>query len=196
MISRYFLYGVLFLGSTSADRQLSKSDTDFWQWLQQAPKQDSCLAPSLGCCPCNGHPCCEKPSKMVLCFRLDLKWLWPGQSIEQQASSLFLDFYLNGIFCHCLCLFCFARDGVTGGAIWLVFAACLASAASVMHSARVTTAVIFCCCLRAPFMHVLLLIPCLSREIWGMNFPKLPEISHLECLLVHGGVCCTCVMVI
>jgi hypothetical protein len=25
-----------------------------------------------------------------------------------------------------------------------------------------------------------------------MNFPDLPEVSHLEGLMVHGGVCCTC----
>jgi hypothetical protein len=36
--------------------------------------------------------------KLCLRFRLDLLLLWPGQSIKQQASSLFLDFYQNVLF--------------------------------------------------------------------------------------------------
>jgi hypothetical protein len=36
--------------------------------------------------------------ELFLRFGLNLKLLWPGQSIEQQASSLFLDYYKNGFF--------------------------------------------------------------------------------------------------
>jgi hypothetical protein len=64
---------------------------------------------------------------LCLCFRLDLKLLWPGQSIEQKASSLFLDFYQNVFLllllalvlsnwgwchwrCQLTCICCLSRD--------------------------------------------------------------------------------------
>jgi hypothetical protein len=36
--------------------------------------------------------------KIFLRFGLNLKLLWPGQIIKQQASSLFLDYYKHGNF--------------------------------------------------------------------------------------------------
>jgi hypothetical protein len=41
--------------------------------------------------------------KLFLHFRLDLKLLWPGKSIKQQASSLFLDYYKKGSTKRTLC---------------------------------------------------------------------------------------------
>ncbi len=41
-----------------------------------------------------------------------------------------------------------------------------------------------CMCHVGFVLHILLLIPCLLREIWVMNLPNLTEISHLVCLLV------------
>jgi hypothetical protein len=55
--------------------------------------------------------------KIFLHFGLGLKLLWPGQSIEQQASSLFFDYYKNGIFLLSLLALVFVtRKGFTGSA--------------------------------------------------------------------------------
>jgi hypothetical protein len=47
---------------------------------------------SLGILVMRSHP------KIFWRFELNMKLLLPGQSIEQQASSLFLDYYKNGNF--------------------------------------------------------------------------------------------------
>jgi hypothetical protein len=55
--------------------------------------------------------------KLFLRFGLDLKLLWPGQSMEQQASSLFWSTNKMVLFVvvACACSFVF-EDGVTGSA--------------------------------------------------------------------------------
>ncbi len=58
------------------------------------------------------------------------------------------------------------------------------------------TAASFFVLLTSSFLHVLLLIPHLLREIRGMNLPNLPEVSCLGGLLVHGGNHHTCIAVI
>ncbi len=40
----------------------------------------------------------------------------------------------------------------------------------------------FCLACKFIFFDDLFLIPCSSREIWGMNLPNLPEVSCVECL--------------
>ncbi len=98
------------------------------------------LATSLGILILGSHP------KLFLHFGLDLKLLWLGQSIKQQASSLFLEYQQNGIFC-CRCLrlfFCHWRQ------CHLLcqatqFAACPAIVVHVMHGVHVTTALFLCC---------------------------------------------------
>ncbi len=46
------------------------------------------------------------------------------------------------------------------------------------------------------FLHVLLLIPCSSREIRGMSWPDMPEVPRLKGLLPHDCVRCSCVVAI
>jgi hypothetical protein len=86
--------------------------------------------------------------KLFLRFRLDWMFLWPGKSIEQQASSLFLDYYQNGNFLLSLLALVFHHEGRCH---WLCqatrFAAFPAIVAHVTCGARVIVAEFFCCCL-------------------------------------------------
>ncbi len=53
--------------------------------------------------------------KLFLRFGLNLKLLWLGQSIEQQASSSFLEYQQNGIFVVVACICSFVTEvSVTG----------------------------------------------------------------------------------
>jgi hypothetical protein len=98
------------------------------------------LATSLGILVVGSHP------KLFLRFGLDLKFLWPSQSIEQQASSLFLEYYQNGIFC-CCCLGLFFRHWRQCHRFCQVtqFSACPAIVAYVTRGVCVMTALFFCC---------------------------------------------------
>jgi hypothetical protein len=80
-------------------------------------------------------------------------------------------------------LFCFARDGVTGAAILLVFAACLASIARFTCGTRVTAVEFF-------------VAACEFLFAQGTNVPDLPKVSHLVGRMTHGCIFCTCVAAI
>ncbi len=106
------------------------------------------LGTSLGILIGRSHP------KLFSCFGLNLKLLWPGQSIEQQAPSLFLDYYKNGYFLLSSLVLVFCHWGQCH---WLCqatrFAACPAIVTHVTRGVRVTTASFFpvlvasaCCC--------------------------------------------------
>jgi hypothetical protein len=74
------------------------------------------------------------------------------------------------------------RDGVSGSA--RQFGLRLVPQLScVTREVCVTMALCFFVLLASSFLYVLLLIQHLLREIWGINLPDLPEVSHVECLL-------------
>ncbi len=72
------------------------------------------------------------------------------------------------------------RDGVTGSAKRLNLRL-IQQLSRVTHGVCVMMALCFFCLLASSFLYVLL-FPRLSREIWGMNLPNLPEVSRVECL--------------
>jgi hypothetical protein len=59
----------------------------------------------------------RRHQELFLRFGLNLKFLWPGQSIKQQASSLFLECTNKMVFFVIACVCSFdTEDGVTGSA--------------------------------------------------------------------------------
>ncbi len=85
--------------------------------------------------------------KLFLRFGLNLKLLWPGQIIEQQASSLFLDYYKNGNFvvvvaCACLLSIKTVSLALSGNSI-----CCLSSNHRVHCFFPFFVACTCCCCL-------------------------------------------------
>ncbi len=78
----------------------------------------------------------------------------------------------------------------------IVCVACPASVARMMRGASITW--LYFLSFFRKFLNVcfVLISTFLSREIWGVNMPNLPEVSHLENLLVFGCICRTCVVAI
>jgi hypothetical protein len=85
--------------------------------------------------------------KYFLRCGLNLKLLWPGHSIEQQASSLFFGLSTNKIVVFVVvarACSVVSRDGITGSAkrldLWLI-----QQSSRVTRGVRVTTALFFFC---------------------------------------------------
>ncbi len=88
----------------------------------------------------------------------------------------------------CAC-FVVAWDGVCQ----FICVACPASVACMTRGAIVTVAVFFIDFLE---FFIACFVVDLLRDIQGMNFLNLPEVSRLEDLLVHGCICCACIAAI
>jgi hypothetical protein len=104
-----------------------------------------------------------------------LKLLWPDQSIKQQASSSFWDFYQNGIFLSLLMLVMFLLGGQRH---WLCqvtrTAACLAIVVRMTHGVRIATAFVFFCflLLAISFLHVFVVHPTFIAGDLGHEFAQ------------------------
>ncbi len=115
-----------FTSSTSMDCQFLKSDTDFWRWCQLASKQDSSLALSLGCCPCDGYLRHWEAIQNYICV-LDSTWSCCGQarasSNKHPLMKGILPKMVVAIFLTRACS-AVTGDSDAGAARWIVFAAC------------------------------------------------------------------------